>query len=84
MGVQLAESRTGPVQYLKHSEWEFLEEEERLYVHRCWKSHLRKPIAHQNQEQSEEQHTEIDIGTADMGTLQDTEASIREMLEAPE
>lgn len=58
--------------------------EERLYVRRCWKSRLRKPIAHHNQEQSKEQQTEIDIGTTDVGPLQDAEASVREMLEAPE
>lgn len=84
MGVQLPENRTGPVQNLKYSEWEFPEEKERLYLRRCWKSCLRKPIAHHNQEQSKEQQTEIDIGTTDVGTLQDAEASVRETLEAPE
>lgn len=84
MGVQLPENSTGSVQYLKYSEWEFPEEEERLYVCRYWKSHLRKPIAHQNQEQSKEQDTEIDIRTTDMGTVQDAETNVREVIEDPE
>lgn len=43
-----------------------------------------KAHSHHNQEQSKEQQTEIDIGTTDVGPLQDAEASVREMLEAPE
>lgn len=61
MGIGLPENRTGQVHYLKYPEWEFPEKEGRLCVCKCWKSQLRRPIVHRDQEQSKKQDREIDV-----------------------
>lgn len=80
----LSENRTGPVHYLKYSEWEFPKNEATLCVQKALKVTVKEAIVHQDKEQSKEQDEKIVTKTIDVETLQDAGARMGEMLKDPE